>query len=197
MATVMATGTARASERRDNQHRPCRRNRARCISPVRCSGPYLALRMNPSSSGEPSPARGDRLVRSLRSRLRNRTWRSCSVSPPQMPYGSRTDSACLRHCSRTGQRMQITFARDSRAALAAPRSLSGWKKTALVTPRHAPRNCQSQRSTVGPGSLRVSVTSDSLLDSRAPGVRPGQVPGTGGTGAVHRLEPRQALFKRW
>src|SRR3546814_5923732 len=92
---------------------------------------------------------GIRLLR-LRS---DRTYsaRSVSVIPPQMPYGSWTESACSRHCWSTGHVAQTFLALRSRFSRACPRSPSGWKYTAESCPRHAPCSCQSHTSAVGYG----------------------------------------------
>src|SRR3954452_16760691 len=83
--------------------------------------------------------------------------RSSSVRPPQTPYGSRTASACSRHCVITGQEPQMAFAAESRLRRAGPRSPSGWKNRVGSASRHAPRNCHSHRSATGPGSLEISA----------------------------------------
>lgn len=81
-----------------------------------------------------------------------RSSRSDSLSPPQIPYGSPTASACVRHWVITGQRRHISLARISRCARARPRSPSGWKNIDESTPRQTPCICQSQMSAFGPGS---------------------------------------------
>ena len=81
--------------------------------------------------------------------------RSSSLMPPQTPYGSRTDSACLRQASITGHRAHTALAAAWRRARAGPRSPSGWKNRDVLSPRHAPWSCQSQTSATGSESANV------------------------------------------
>ncbi|GAA4558054.1 hypothetical protein GCM10023175_63610 [Pseudonocardia xishanensis] len=58
----------------------------------------------------------------------------------------------------TGQRPQTAFACAVRREREGLRSPSGWKKTALSIPRHAPRRCHCQAWSMGPGRRDTSLT---------------------------------------
>src|SRR4051812_25969643 len=83
--------------------------------------------------------------------------RSDSVVPPQTPYGSPTERACLRHSGWTGQVPQSDLATISRARLRTPRSDSGEKKSSGLTSRQAACDCQSHRSMSGAGRRGIPL----------------------------------------
>ena len=70
--------------------------------------------------------------------------RSDSVVPPQIPNGSRTVCACVRHCSSTGQVWQIRVAKLSRYRQASCVSPSGERTDPFPCLR--PSRCLTLRS---------------------------------------------------
>src|SRR5680860_867756 len=81
--------------------------------------------------------------------------RSVGLSPPHMPYGSFTTSACSRHLLTTGQTAHTAFAAASREGRLGPRSASGEKKLSGSTWRHLPSYCHSYSSISGLGSRAI------------------------------------------
>ncbi len=70
--------------------------------------------------------------------------RSPSVRPPQIPNGSRIETACSVQGSCTGQTPQIAFAFISRRSLSSFLSnVEGGKKRYAWLPRHSASSCQS------------------------------------------------------
>ena len=79
-------------------------------------------RCHPPARRRPGPGADQRarmLSGAYPARRSSSAWRSCSVSPPQMPCGSRVSSAKARHGSRTGQPAQMALASRSRHSRAA------------------------------------------------------------------------------
>jgi len=77
--------------------------------------------------------------------------RSSSDMPPQIPYGSCTASAWVRHAAITGHAAQIALAAFSRLRRRGPRSPSGWKNISESIERHEPSYCHSHCSAIGCG----------------------------------------------
>ena len=92
--------------------------------------------------------------------------RSDSVSPPQTPNGSRTRSACSRHCCRTGQVAHRALAGVLARLLGAAPLALGMEEHLGVQARGRPRRiCQSQKSAFGPGSRETSAIAGPLTSS--------------------------------